>query len=355
MSETSAAAPGAGTELIDELAGALQAVGLSCRLDGDALIVDGTRVVPFLVLRAHPTPADLSQLVREHRRRSPAVVVADRISEPGRGVLRDAGWGWLDRRGHIRLWASGARIDSSIPGVVPERSGPSSPWTQVGLEVARGLDHAHRLAVEGRAVGLVHRDVSPSNILLSREGEVKLADFGIARAEQGDLTVPGTLEGKLAWVAPEQARGEPVDGRADLFSLGVVLWELLTGARPFARETEAATLEALLRGPVPSPPSGWNEGIPPALDALVLACLEREAGRRPASAREVADRLRALLPRMAAAPQDWELRPFMRRLWPEGEVRAAPPPAPTSSSPWSGWRARATSPTRSGTPRASSS
>ncbi len=136
MNETSAAAPGAEAELIDELAVALQAVGLSCRLDGDALVVDGTRVVPFLVPRAHPTPADLSQLVREHRRRSPAVVVADRISEPGRSVLRDAGWGWLDRRGHVRLWASGARIDSAIPGVNPERSGPSSPWTQVGLEVA---------------------------------------------------------------------------------------------------------------------------------------------------------------------------------------------------------------------------
>ncbi len=164
MNETSAAAPGAEAELIDELAVALQAVGLSCRLDGDALVVDGTRVVPFLVPRAHPTPADLSQLVREHRRRSPAVVVADRISEPGRSVLRAAGWGWRDRRGHVRLWASGARIDSAIPGVNPERSGPSSPWTQVGLEVALAalVDPAEPITARrvapriGRSVGAVH-------------------------------------------------------------------------------------------------------------------------------------------------------------------------------------------------------
>jgi serine/threonine-protein kinase len=187
----------------------------------------------------------------------------------------------------------------------------------LAAEVATALAYAHQPGENGEP-GLVHRDVSPHNVLISWEGEVKLADFGIARAASGGLTVPGTLEGKLAYVAPEQARGEAVDAGADLFALGVVLWELLAGARLFARESEAATLEVLLRGPIPSPPSAWNEGIPPALDALVLRCLERSRAARPSSAREVADALRTLLLELSRSPADWELRAFMRRLWPEG-------------------------------------
>jgi serine/threonine-protein kinase len=199
----------------------------------------------------------------------------------------------------------------------------------VAAEVATALAYAHQPGEDG-APGLVHRDVSPHNVLVSWEGEVKLADFGIARAATPDgLTIPGTLEGKLAYVAPEQARGEPADARADLFALGVVLWELLTGARLFARESEAATLEVLLRGPVPSPPSAWNEGIPPSLDALVLRCLEREPARRASSARELAAELRAALLGIARTPQEWELRSLMHRLWPEGPARAPIAPEPT--------------------------
>ncbi len=152
------------SDLLDELESALTAVGLSCSVDGSTLVVDGTRLVPFLVARAHPTPADLAQLVGEHRRRAPALVVADRISEPGRSVLRDAGWGWLDRRGHVRLWVSGARVDTTVPGVTTERRRPSNLWTQVGLEVALAAlvepEHpvtARRVApVIGRSVGAVH-------------------------------------------------------------------------------------------------------------------------------------------------------------------------------------------------------
>lgn len=203
----------------------------------------------------------------------------------------------------------------------------------VAAEVATALAYAHQPGEDG-APGLVHRDVSPHNVLVSWEGEVKLTDFGIARAASGaGLTLPGTLEGKLAYVAPEQARGEPADARADLFALGVVLWELLTGTRLFARESEAATLELLLRGPIPSPPSAWNEGIPPALDALVLRCLERDPGQRTASARELAAELRAVLLEVSRSPQDWELRSLMRRLWPEGLREPTPRPEPTVRCP----------------------
>ena len=214
----------------------------------------------------------------------------------------------------------------------------------VCADVARALAYAHRLEVEGRPAGLVHRDVSPQNVLISFEGEVKLADFGIARAAGADeLTRAGTIKGKLAYMAPEQARGEQVDARADVFALGVVLWELCTGRRLFAREGEAATLAALLEpGPV-SPPSAWNEAVPPALDEAVLAALERDRVRRTASADELAAKLSALRLRLAAAsPDDIDLRALLRRLWPEcaasaprqrepTAVMSGPPPVPVAA------------------------
>jgi len=190
----------------------------------------------------------------------------------------------------------------------------------VCAEVARALAYAHRLEVDGRPAGLVHRDVSPQNVLLSHEGEVKLADFGIARAAGAEeQTRAGTIKGKLAYMAPEQARGEPVDGRADVFAVGVILWELCTGRRLFARDGDAATLAALLDAAPASPPSAWNESVPPELDAAVLAALERERERRTPSAEALATTLAALRLRLAASsPEELDLRGFLRRLWPDG-------------------------------------
>jgi serine/threonine-protein kinase len=201
----------------------------------------------------------------------------------------------------------------------------------VGAEVARALAYAHRLEDGGRPAGLVHRDVSPQNVLVSFEGEVKLADFGIALAAgAAEHTRSGTVKGKLAYMAPEQARGEPVDARADVFALGVVLWEACTGRRLFARDGDAATLAALLGAEPVSPPSAWNEQVPPELDALVLAALERDPARRLASADELAQGLAALRLRLARGPEDLDLRALMRRLWPEGEGELRPGIEPTA-------------------------
>ncbi len=199
----------------------------------------------------------------------------------------------------------------------------------VAAEVARALAHAHGLAEGGRPLGIVHRDVSPQNVLLSYEGEVKLADFGIARAlGAAERTAPGALQGKVAYMAPEQALGEEVDGRADLFALGVVLWELLAGRRLFARESEAATLAALLGGEPVSPPSAWNEAVPPELDRLVLAALEREVGRRTPDAERMRADLAAVRLRLARTPEDLELRPLLRSLFAD-VLRPGAPPEPT--------------------------
>jgi tRNA A-37 threonylcarbamoyl transferase component Bud32 len=201
----------------------------------------------------------------------------------------------------------------------------------VCAEAAKALAYVHRASEGGRPLGLVHRDVSPHNLLVSFEGEVKLADFGIARAMGlAGLTEPGTLKGKAAYMAPEQAGGGPVDARADVFALGVVLWELCAGRRLFVRDSEAATLAAVLSGPPPSPPSAWNEDVPAALDAVVLAALERDPARRTASAEELEAALTGLLLAETRQPQDWDLRAFLHRLWPEG---AAPGPAAAAAGP----------------------
>jgi tRNA A-37 threonylcarbamoyl transferase component Bud32 len=193
----------------------------------------------------------------------------------------------------------------------------------VGAEVAKGLAYAHRLTDGGRSLGLVHRDVSPHNMLVSFEGEVKLADFGIARAmSRTGLTAPGTVKGKVAYMAPEQARGEPVDARADVFALGVVLWELCTGRRLFARDSDAAALAAVLHGEPPSPPSAWNEAVPGELDAAILGALARDPASRTGSAQELASTLGGILLRLARSPDDWDLRDLMHRLWPDGATPA---------------------------------
>jgi serine/threonine protein kinase len=207
---------------------------------------------------------------------------------------------------------------------------------QIGAEVAKALAYAHRLTVDGQPVGLVHRDVSPHNILLSYEGEVKLADFGIARATSRlDLTDPGTVKGKLAYMAPEQARGEPLDGRADVFALGVVLWELCAGRRLFARETEAATLAAVLDAAPVGPPSAWNEAVPRALDEVIVAALARDPARRTGSAETLRAALAAQWMELARDQEEQDLRGLMQRLWPDGDLptMAGEPTAlrPTSS------------------------
>lgn len=152
--------------MLGELAEALASLDIDTTLDGDVLVADGNRLVPQVVARAHPTPADLSELVSEAPARVPALVVADRISDAGRDVLRRAGWGWLDRRGHVRVWASGLRVESPLhpSAATAGRSRPGNAWTTVGLEIALAVlceptepVTARRIAaIIGRSVGATH-------------------------------------------------------------------------------------------------------------------------------------------------------------------------------------------------------
>jgi Leucine-rich repeat (LRR) protein len=160
---------------------------------------------------------------------------------------------------------------------------------RIGREIAEALGAAH-------ATGLIHRDIKPANIWLEApRGRVKLLDFGLARAASQDagLTQPGAIVGTPAYMAPEQARGEAVDARCDLFSLGVVLYRLSTGQQPFRGKDAVSTLMAVALDQ-PLPPARSNPEIPQELSDLVMRLLEKDADRRPASASEVAEVLQAL-------------------------------------------------------------
>jgi serine/threonine protein kinase len=174
-------------------------------------------------------------------------------------------------------------------------------------QVALGLDYAHTLTHAGKNLRIVHRDVSPSNLMLLRAGGVKLLDFGIAKAAMeirtDSETQAGLVKGKLSYVSPEQIRGATdIDGRSDVFALGVVLWECLTGRRLFFDRNDFQTMRNVIERPVP-PPSTQREEVPAALDFIVLRALEREPKRRYPDAKTMADELEAVLQEARFAPR----------------------------------------------------
>src|SRR6185295_2474418 len=144
-----------------------------------------------------------------------------------------------------------------------------------------GLDHAHRKRdAAGRPLKLVHRDVSPSNCLVSFSGEVKLIDFGIAKAAgENSRTRTGMIKGKTAYLSPEQVQGWSLDRRSDVFSVGIVLYELLCGPRPFAGESELSVMEAI-RDVRYLPPGDLDPDLPPGLSAIVTRALAKDPQAR---------------------------------------------------------------------------
>ncbi len=155
-------------------------------------------------------------------------------------------------------------------------------------EVCEGLYYAHRWKTpDGRQAGIVHRDISPQNILVTFDGKVKIIDFGIAKAAQSaSRTQSGVLKGKYAYMSPEQVRGKPLDQRSDLFSLGVVMYELLTARRLFKRDSELSTLDAVLTTEVP-PPTRIDGGVPREVEAVLLKALACDPGDRFQDARQM--------------------------------------------------------------------
>jgi hypothetical protein len=168
----------------------------------------------------------------------------------------------------------------------------------VAAEVAAGLDYAHRkVDTVGQPLSIVHRDVSPANVLLSWEGEVKLTDFGVAKFARTDESLGG-LKGNIGYMPPEQARGDDVDARADVFALGVLLYEALAGQNPFRGRSALATLAHLRDGRVPRLSDGV---VPAALADIVERATRRDRGQRFATAAELRQAL-VTLPDMPPDP-----------------------------------------------------
>lgn len=187
----------------------------------------------------------------------------------------------------------------------------------VVIEAGQGLDYAHKREVDGSPLSIIHRDVSPHNVMVSYNGETKIMDFGIAKAtSRSTKTRVGTVKGKCAYMSPEQARGKPLDPRSDLFALGVVLWEMLSGKRLFVGESDYETLNNVLRADVPSLRE-LNPDVPEELDRIVLKSLSKDRDERHGDIGAFIAELRRWFYAEVPDPSAISLRDYMHELFDE--------------------------------------
>jgi serine/threonine-protein kinase len=209
-----------------------------------------------------------------------------------------------------------SRLLSAL-GRMRERLSPELA-TWIVMQAAQGLHAAHELADgQGTALGLVHRDVSPQNILMSKNGEVKIADFGIAKyVGREESTATGLLKGKLGYMSPEQTQCTDIDRRSDVFALGIVYWEALVGEKLFTADTPARTILRVMNHAPPSP-SSIRTDVDAGLDDIVLRCLEKDKAARFSTAGELAEALRAALRASKARVDESDLSTLLQRLFGE--------------------------------------
>jgi len=258
----------------------------------------------------------------------------------------------------VMEWVDGSNLFAVIRALAEQGLAlPPEVTAHVIAEAAAGLEAAHGLCDEaGRPLGLVHRDVSPQNILLSRRGDVKVSDFGIAKALGSSVrTATGVQIGKVCYMSPEQVRQEPLDARADVYALGVVLWECLTGRPLFPRGLDAGALEAVLH-PNVAPPSRVSAGAPPALDGVTLRALAPAREARTASAGALGRELRVWLHSASPGFGQSDLAAYLATRLPAPAAGVAPSAAARASEPSPGTvaavEATVAPPTRREVPRA---
>lgn len=187
----------------------------------------------------------------------------------------------------------------------------------IAARVAQALHHAHdRKGLGGAALEIVHRDVTPSNVMVGIDGVVKLLDFGVARAKgRSQETVSGTVKGKFAYMAPEQCQGKRVDRRADVFSLGILIYEMSTLRRAFRAESDYDTLTKIVQGDIAAP-STLVPGFPPALEALIQRAMANDLDARFQSAAELGAAIEEVAAQLGGLAGPGELAAFMAERFP---------------------------------------
>jgi hypothetical protein len=214
--------------------------------------------------------------------------------------------GRLDGSTFIAMeWVEGVDLRKVLQQALA-RGAPVPPAFAAWLvaRLCQGLAHAHERTADGKPLGIVHRDVGPQNVMVSYRGDVKLVDFGIAKATAWmSRSKPGVIKGKFLYLAPEQLSQEKLDHRADLFAVGTLLYELTVGKSPFFRGSTEAVINAI-RLEDPPAPATVRPGYPEALSRIVMRCLEKDRNRRYQAASEVCAALEAFLAREARISQN---------------------------------------------------
>jgi len=226
-------------------------------------------------------------------------------------------------------YLEGQALNRLIREVIKQNVAIAPPLcAKIAADALLALSYAHSLRdYDGSPLGIIHRDVSPHNVFVTYDGQVKLVDFGIAKAASTTTeTEVGVLKGKVAYMAPEQALGGAIDARADVFSMGILLWELLTRQRLLPGDNAAVTLHRLMNQPIPRASSVMS--LPPELDAIVARALEKDPMRRFQSAAEMRDALEGFVVRSGFTVRTDDLAALLTQLFApvreevQGKVRA---------------------------------
>jgi serine/threonine-protein kinase len=239
--------------------------------------------------------------------------IASRIRHPNVAEILDLG----EENGVLFLvmeWVDGESFSVVLKAAAKRGGVPKPVALRIIMSVCAGLHAAHELRDESANLrGVVHRDVSPQNILISFDGVVKIVDFGVAKAagRTTSQTSAGQVKGKAAYMSPEQAQGAPIDRRTDVFAVGILLYQLTTGKHPFRGENEVATLYNICSEDPVTPPSTYVENYPPALEPVVMRALAKRADDRYATASELGRALDGVAREIGAATEE-ELASFLR-------------------------------------------
>jgi serine/threonine protein kinase len=283
---------------------------------------------PVAIKRIHPHLARLASFVDAFRNEAE---LCARLVHPN--IVQVFDFGRVDETYFLAMeFVDGVTL-GAIMKSLRDSSESLSPrlvaW--IGKEMLEGLAYSHSGARDagGGLLRVVHRDLSPANVLVSRNGEVKLSDFGLARALRGaSAYVTQSIAGHLSYMAPEQATGHETDERSDLFAIGVILWELLAGRALFRREYEGATLLAIVNDPIPAPSSLRADLGAAAWDPLFARALRRDPAERFQTARDMAEELARILDQ-TGAPQEVELPELVSKIAEDTQRRAFRDDMPT--------------------------